>query len=203
MDAALVELIENHDVEVGEQWIRLQSCRQDSFRGDEKLRLIGKAALETDLPSDLVAESPVVLEGDAASEGARRHTPWLQDDRSAELRECGGDARCLTRARRGDDDRAPLAAHELDDLMYMRIDREWLGTLHATDQIMKKDDIDYTAEGNTPPQEKDDPTNAGYDEAAHSGPSKFGVLEGEGGVFGTTGGGTANIGQHVDEESKK
>ena len=62
----------------------------------------------------------------------------------------------------------------------------------------KDDDIDYTAEGSTPPQEKDDPTNAGYDEAAHSGNS-YGIAEGEGGVFGTTGGGTPKTGLHVEE----
>ena len=61
------------------------------------------------------------------------------------------------------------------------------------------DDIDYTAEGNAPPREKDDPTNAGYDEAAHSGEGRYGVLEGEGGVFGTTGGGTYGRGMHVEE----
>lgn len=66
----------------------------------------------------------------------------------------------------------------------------------------KKDDIDYEAEGNAPPREKDDPTNAGYDEAADSGPSRYGVAEGEGGVFGTTGGGTYEQGQHEDEEEK-
>jgi hypothetical protein len=63
---------------------------------------------------------------------------------------------------------------------------------------MANDDIDYTAEGATPPQEKDDPTNAGYDEAAHSG-GAYGVLEGQGGVFGTTGGGTDARGMHVEE----
>ena len=63
----------------------------------------------------------------------------------------------------------------------------------------KDEDIDYTAEGATPPHEKDDPTNAGYDEAAHSGPSQYGVPEGEGGVFGTTGGGTFKGGMHVEE----
>jgi hypothetical protein len=61
------------------------------------------------------------------------------------------------------------------------------------------DDIDYTAEGRTPPREKDDPTNAGYDEAAHSGPNRYGVPEGEGGVFGTSGGGTYEGGMHVEE----
>jgi hypothetical protein len=63
----------------------------------------------------------------------------------------------------------------------------------------KKDDIDYTAEGSTPPHEKDDPTNEGYDEAAHSGPSRYGIPEGEGGVFGTTGGGTSSKGMHIEE----
>lgn len=61
------------------------------------------------------------------------------------------------------------------------------------------DDIDYTAEGATPPHEKDDPTNAGYDEAAHSGPGRYGVPEGQGGVFGTTGGGTFQGGMHEVE----
>ena len=61
------------------------------------------------------------------------------------------------------------------------------------------DDMDYTAEGSTPPHEKNDPTNDGYDEAAHSGPGKYGVKEGEGGVFGTSGGGTYSGGMHEVE----
>ena len=61
------------------------------------------------------------------------------------------------------------------------------------------DGIDYNAEGSAPPREKDDPTNDGYDEAAHSGPSKYGVAEGAGGVFGTSGGGTYEGGLHVVE----
>jgi hypothetical protein len=61
------------------------------------------------------------------------------------------------------------------------------------------DDIDYTPEGATPPNEKDDPTNAGYDEAAHRGPGAYGVREGDGGVFGTTGGGSYPEGMHIEE----
>ncbi|HKR66861.1 MAG TPA: hypothetical protein VJZ00_24250 [Thermoanaerobaculia bacterium] len=61
------------------------------------------------------------------------------------------------------------------------------------------DDIDYTAEGKTPPREGEDPTNAGYDEAVRSGPGRYGVPEGEGGVFGTTGGGTDPRGMHEEE----
>lgn len=67
------------------------------------------------------------------------------------------------------------------------------------DKRSNDDDIDYKVDGSTPPHEKEDPTNAGYDEAAHSGPSRYGVLEGEGGVFGTTGGGTPETGFHVEE----
>ena len=65
--------------------------------------------------------------------------------------------------------------------------------------MAKDDDIDYTAEGSAPPSENDDPTNAGYDEAAHNGPGAYGVPEGRGGVFGTTGGGTYQGGMHVEE----
>ncbi|PYQ61624.1 MAG: hypothetical protein DMF58_04275 [Acidobacteria bacterium] len=65
--------------------------------------------------------------------------------------------------------------------------------------MANEDDIDYTAEGATPPEEKEDPTNAGYDEAVQSGPGEYGVKEGEGGVFGTTGGGTFGGGMHVEE----
>jgi hypothetical protein len=61
------------------------------------------------------------------------------------------------------------------------------------------DNIDYRAEGDAPPHEKNDATDKGYDEAAHSGPGKYGVPEGNGGVFGTTGGGTFNGGLHVEE----
>ena len=61
-----------------------------------------------------------------------------------------------------------------------------------------RDDIDYGAEGKNPPQEKHDPTDAGYDEAAHRG-AEYGVPEGRGGVFGTTGGGTYDGGMHEEE----
>jgi len=63
----------------------------------------------------------------------------------------------------------------------------------------KDDNIDYRAEGDNPPHENEDPTNKGYDEAAHTGPGRYGVPEGNGGVFGTTGGGTFSGGMHVEE----
>ena len=63
----------------------------------------------------------------------------------------------------------------------------------------RNDDLDYRAEGNTPPREKDDPTNEGYDDAVRNSPNAYGVPEGEGGVFGTSGGGTYEGGFHVEE----
>ncbi|HET7710663.1 MAG TPA: hypothetical protein VFL80_01910 [Thermoanaerobaculia bacterium] len=63
----------------------------------------------------------------------------------------------------------------------------------------KQDEIDYRAEGDSPPAEKEDSTNAGYDEAVRSGSGAYGVAEGEGGVFGTSGGGTYEGGMHVEE----
>lgn len=59
------------------------------------------------------------------------------------------------------------------------------------DDKKKRDDIDYTAEGKTPPQEKQDKTNAGYDEAAHSGHDE--------GALGTHGGGTYSGGMHEEK----
>jgi hypothetical protein len=47
--------------------------------------------------------------------------------------------------------------------------------------------------------EKSSRTDEGYDEAAHSGESRYGVPSGAGGVFGTTGGGTDPRGLHVVE----
>ena len=63
----------------------------------------------------------------------------------------------------------------------------------------KDNDIDYTAEGNDPGTSKPpDPTDRGYDQAANRG-DKYGVREGDGGVFGTTGGGTYGGGMHTEE----
>ena len=62
-------------------------------------------------------------------------------------------------------------------------------------------DIDYRAEGSDPylHGEKRSSTDEGYDEAAHSGMSRYGTAEGAGGVFGTTGGGSYEGGFQVEE----
>jgi osmotically-inducible protein OsmY len=59
-------------------------------------------------------------------------------------------------------------------------------------------EIDWEWEGATPPGEDErSETDRGYDEAAHRG-GRFGVREGQGGVFGTTGGGSYAGGFQVD-----
>ena len=66
--------------------------------------------------------------------------------------------------------------------------------------IPGEDGIDYKLEGADPGEEKtDDPTDEGYDEAAHSGSSRYAIPSGEGGVFGTTGGGGTGEGFQVIE----
>ena len=62
--------------------------------------------------------------------------------------------------------------------------------------------INYELEGNTPFNEREpyDPTDQGYDEAAHTG-SRYGVVEGHGGVFGTSGGGTFGAGFQVESRA--
>ncbi len=63
-----------------------------------------------------------------------------------------------------------------------------------------EDGIDYELEGNDPGgSKKNDPTAEGYDEAAHSGKSRYAIPSGEGGVFGTTGGGGPAEGFQVIE----
>ena len=42
-------------------------------------------------------------------------------------------------------------------------------------------------------------TDAGYDEAARSGPGTYGKATGDGGVFGTSGGGSFEGGMHIEE----
>jgi len=62
------------------------------------------------------------------------------------------------------------------------------------------DGIDYKLEGSDPGEdESNDPTNEGYDEAAHTGKSRYAIPSGEGGVFGTTGGGGPAEGFQVIE----
>ena len=64
--------------------------------------------------------------------------------------------------------------------------------------IPGEDGIDYKLEGSDPGEENsDDPTDEGYDEAAHSGDSRYAIPSGEGGVFGTTGGGGTGEGFQV------
>src|SRR5258708_824829 len=130
---------------------------------------------------------PSAIRDDAHPTGPDRARPHDSGAAAADRDQSRWDARRLPRAGRRHDDGRPGRADVGDDRVDVRVDRErrlhWLGIM-ATNR-KNDDDIDYTVEGATPPHEKDDPTNAGYDEAAHSGPGRYGVQEGNGGGFGT------------------
>lgn len=74
----------------------------------------------------------------------------------------------------------------------------------AEERRSREREIDWDFEGNAPPDSYghgtrgyDDDTDRGYDEAAHRG-NAYGVPEGLGGAFGTSGGGTYAGGFQVD-----
>lgn len=66
---------------------------------------------------------------------------------------------------------------------------------HRADQQIDSPFLDY----DTDRDDFDDETDRGYDEAARSGGSRYGWVEGRGGVFGTSGGGTYDGGFQVIE----
>ena len=63
----------------------------------------------------------------------------------------------------------------------------------------RPDDLRPFEDFDTPRDDYNDPTDRGYDQAARSGPSRYAIPEGRGGVFGTTGGGTFDGGFHPVE----
>src|SRR5258708_32739539 len=168
MNAPLVELVEDDDVEVAQERIALKAAGEDALRSHEQLRPGRETALEANLPSDLIADVPAALEGDAARQGAGRDASRLQQDRTAEDAQGRRDAGRSSRTRERHDDRRPARTDMSDDRADMRVNRErrlHLLSIMATNRS-NDDELDYSAEGTAPPQEKDDPTNAGYDEAA-------------------------------------
>jgi osmotically-inducible protein OsmY len=71
---------------------------------------------------------------------------------------------------------------------------------HRNDSRRERTDVrDRSERIRRPHEEDDDERFSGYDEAAHSGFSRYGFAEGAGGVFGTTGGGSYNGGFQIVE----
>lgn len=67
----------------------------------------------------------------------------------------------------------------------------------ANERRARERGIDWNLEGNAPPGDYEDETDRGYDEAAHRG-NVYGIPEGLGGAFGTSGGGTYAGGFQVE-----
>ena len=124
VDAALVKLVEDDGRESGEQRVGLQARGQDPFGDDEDARLRAESALEAHLPADLAAERPPVLVGDARRNRARGDASGLQQDDRAVPHERRRHARRLSGARGRGDDGGPRAAHVIDYLVDVGIDRK-------------------------------------------------------------------------------
>ena len=111
VDAAFVKLVEDDGVEIGEQRIGLQaapSARLRSLPAAGSSR--AEAALEADLPADLVAERPAALVGDTCGHGARGHAARLQQNHRAVGEQRRRNASGFAGARRGGDDRRARAS---------------------------------------------------------------------------------------------
>jgi hypothetical protein len=90
VDAPLVELVDHHDLELGEQRVALQARREDSLRRDQEPRPAAELPVEADLPSDFFAEGPTPLGGDAAREAPGGDAPRLEDDGLPAAASAGG-----------------------------------------------------------------------------------------------------------------
>ena len=83
MDTALVKLVDDDGVEIGEERILLEPGGQDAFGRDQEPCRLLKPALEADVPTDLAADRPPAFEGDPMRDRTGRDAPRLeQNDRA-------------------------------------------------------------------------------------------------------------------------
>ncbi len=108
VNASLVELVEHDRAKVRQQGVLLQARGQDSFGGDQQPGARAEAALEADMPADLLPKRPSLLVRDAAGDRSRRHAARLQQDDCTVVDQGRGNARRLPRARRGCDDHGAM-----------------------------------------------------------------------------------------------
>jgi hypothetical protein len=124
VNASLVEFVENDGGEPGEQRILLKPGGQDAFGGKHDARLRPELAFEPHVPSDLTANRPFLLVGDAPRQAARGNAPRLQHDHRTVYRERRWNSRRLARPRRRGDDGCSLATHGLEDDRQNVVDRK-------------------------------------------------------------------------------
>jgi hypothetical protein len=124
VQAALVELIDDHDRELRQKRIRLESRREDPFGRDEQPRARREATLEAYVPADLLAELEALLEGDALRQRARGHPSRLEQNDAAERKQRRRHARCLPRSGRRDHHRVAVRTERIEDPRHVRVDGE-------------------------------------------------------------------------------
>ncbi len=126
MQAALVELVEDHGGHVRQQRVVLQAGGEDAFGDHQQPRVGGEASLEADVPADLAAQRPASFLGDPRRDGAHRDASWLQDDDAPAIDQGRRHARGLAGARAGDQHRRPVAIEAGADRPDVRVDRQRL-----------------------------------------------------------------------------
>ena len=134
MDASLVELVEHDRAKVRQQGILLQARRQDSFGGDKQPCAGAEAALEADVPADLLPERPALLVSDTAGNCARCYAPRLQQDDRTVVDQGRGDASGLPRAGRGRHDDGAMCAKTVVDMAEERVNRKRFA--HSTHPVI-------------------------------------------------------------------
>ena len=115
-------------VEVG---VIKEDAGEDGFGEDADAGVRGVAFFEADVVADFVADLPVVFVGDALSRSAGGDAAGLEHD---EVRggtgedvgadECGRDAGCFARARRGNEDDRGVGAERDDEFGERGVDGE-------------------------------------------------------------------------------
>jgi len=125
VNTSFVELIDHDRRKRAGERILLEASGQDAFRRNEQLRGRAEVAIETDLPSHLVSESPALFGSDAPRDCPRRHSSRLQQEDIAVRCQRGRHSRRLSGARRGRHDNRAMTAERALDRANVFIDWQW------------------------------------------------------------------------------
>ena len=140
VQASLVELVQDHRTDAFQERVGDDLVREDALGDDPQDRLGRGLPLAPNLITDLLAERPPALVGDATSGSARRHSSRLEHHdgaicprKKAGCRQRGGNPRRFARAWRRDEHEPASVADEGQDLVDVRVDREGLHAAIDTD----------------------------------------------------------------------
>ena len=125
VQAALVELVQDHGRNVREQRVLVEVVGQHALGDDEHAGVGRGAAVEADVPAHFAPEGPALFVGDPARHRARGDTARLQHDHAPGVRHCRRHACGLAGARRGNDYSRAMRGERGADVRQARINRQW------------------------------------------------------------------------------